>query len=460
MKAFTAEEIAVAVSGELLQGRPDTLFRSVSTDTRQVTAGDLFIALKGERFDAHDFADSAIGKGAGGMMASRPVETGSWEGPVILVRDTLQALQQLAHYNRRRFPGPVIGVTGSNGKTTTKDMIASVLGQKYKTLKTEGNLNNEIGLPLTLLKLDDTYGAVVLEMGMRGLGEIDLLAAIAEPDGAVITNIGETHLERLGSVANIARAKGEILDHVKTDGFAILNGDDPLVRRQAPRCRGRVVYYGTTGSESVSAVDINGSGRKVSFTLKLPAGEVLIELPCPGRHNVLNALAAAGAGMEAGVSPEGIKKGLEEVCLTSMRLEIIEGGRALVINDTYNANPASAKAALELLADLGHGCRKVAILGDMYELGQRTAEGHREVGEEAAKNQVDILITVGRLAREIALGATLAECPPAEIMSVNSNAELKQYLDRIILPGDTVLVKGSRGMKMEEIVAGLNELAV
>ncbi|PKM80642.1 MAG: UDP-N-acetylmuramoyl-tripeptide--D-alanyl-D-alanine ligase [Firmicutes bacterium HGW-Firmicutes-14] len=459
MKAFTVREITEAVSGKLIQGNPAAVLNRVSTDTRQINRGDLFFALAGERFDAHDFIDRAMAEEAGGLVVSRRVETGSWQGPVVLVEDTLKALQALAGNNRKHFTGPVIGVTGSNGKTTTKDMISSVLERKYKTLKTPGNLNNEIGLPLTLLELNHDYGAAVLEMGMRAPGEIDLLAAIALPTGAVITNIGETHLERLGSVENIARAKGEILDHIDEHGFAVLNGDDRLARGQAARCRGKVVYYGLGGDVEISARGLSSLGEKgMSFTAVTPVGDVKINLPVPGRHNVINALAAVGVGIKTGVPLEEIKEGLESTRLTSMRLEIIETGRATVINDSYNANPASVKAALQILDDLGRERRKIAILGDMFELGRRAAEGHREVGEEAAARKVDILVTVGTLAREIALGAGMAESPPAEIISFNSRSEAVSMLDKLVRQGDVVLVKGSRGMKMEEITRSLEEL--
>lgn len=459
MYRFTVEEIIKAVTGELLQGDPAAAFSSVSTDTRQVKKGDLFIALIGERFDAHDFIGEAIEGGAAGIIAGRRVDTGDWQGPVILMKDTLKALQDLARYNRSRFAGPVVAITGSNGKTTTKDMMAAVLEQQFTALKTEGNFNNEIGLPLTLLKLDDNYGAVILEMGMRGMGEIDLLAGIAMPSGAVITNIGETHLERLGTVDNIARAKGELLQHIQAAGFAVLNGDDPRIRQQASRCGGRIIFYGTAGDALIKAVDIvTPEAKRVSFTAVTPDGEVRINLPVPGRHNVLNALAAVGVGLEMGLTLEQIRVGLENTKLTAMRLAITEGRKITIIDDTYNANPASVKAALQILADLGGSRRKVAILGDMYELGSRAAEGHREVGMEAAAQKVDVLITVGRLAGEIALGASMAEDAPAEIISLNNNAEVKTYLERIIRPGDVVLVKGSRGMKMEEIVNRLKLL--
>ena len=459
MKEFTAGEIARALSGELIQGDPETVFAGVSTDTRQMKAGDLFIALVGERFDAHDFTDAAIASGAAGLVVNRRVNNGGWQGPVVLVKDTLALLQGLARYNRQHYRGLVVGVTGSNGKTTTKDMIATVLEQKYTTLKTAGNFNNEIGLPLTLLKLDDSYGAAVIEMGMRGLGEINLLAGMAEPDGAVITNIGETHLARLGTVGNIAKAKGEILDHIAPTGFGVLNGDDRLVRQQAARCRGRVIFYGTTGDSAIRAHDITSpDGRTLRFTVDSPVGAVNIELPVPGRHNVLNALAAVGVGLEAGLSLAQIKHGLEGIRLTSRRLEIIENDGITIINDTYNANPASVKAALHILTDMGKGRRKVAILGDMYELGRRAIEGHQEVGAEAAAVHTDILITVGHLAHEIALGATMAVEAPAEIISLNTNAEVKAHLAKIIRRGDVVLVKGSRGMKLEEVVASLGAL--
>ena len=460
MKSFTAEEIAKALSGELIQGDHKAAFASVSIDSRQIKVGDLFFALVGERFDAHDFIDQAIAGGAGGLVVSRRPGTGAWQRPVILVQDTLEALQALARYNRQHFAGLVIGVTGSNGKTTTKDMIASVLQQKYQTLKTEGNLNNHIGLPLTLLKLDDNYGAAVMEMGMRGLGEIDLLAGIALPDGAVITNIGETHLERLGSVANIARAKGEILDRISEKGFAVLNGDDANVRQQAARCRGKVIFFGTEGDTLIKAAGIKVSnGKSVYFTVITPVGETGITLPVPGCHNVLNALAAVGVGLEAGIPLQDIKSGLEDTMLTSMRLEITEREKVTVINDTYNANPASVKAALQVLADLAGGRRTVAILGDMYELGSRAAAGHGEVGREAAARDVHVLVTVGKLAADMALGASMAVNPPEEIITFNTNAEALKYLPKIIRTGDVVLVKGSRGMKMEEIAESILQIA-
>lgn len=451
MFVFSAAQIAEAVSGQLIKGYPKQLFNQVSTDTRKIEKGALFIALEGENFDAHDFVQMAIDGGAEGLIVSRPVDLEGWEGVIIQVEDTLRALQQLASRNRQKFNALVVGVTGSNGKTTTKDMIASVLGEKYFTLKTEGNFNNQIGLPLTLLKLDDSYGAVVLEMGMRGLGEIALLAQIAEPDGAVITNIGETHIERLGSIENIARAKGEIFDYIPPGGFVVINGDDKKVREQAQRCHGRVIYFGTEWDVHLKAEHISTQKGKVSFLLKTSVGQIEIHLPLPGRHNVMNALAAAGIGLEAGLTLNEIKKGLERTTVTSMRQEVLESPMFTIINDTYNANPVSVKAALGVLADMAEGKRTVAILGDMYELGHREVEGHREVGAEAAALGIDVLVTVGELAGEIAIGASMEQESPEQIISFQKNDQLKEHLAQIVKKDDIILVKGSRGMKMEEI---------
>lgn len=459
MNRFSAGEIAEAVSGKIDQGNPDVRFDNVSTDTRKIHKGDLFVALVGEKFDAHDFVETAIANGAGGIIVSRRIPVKDWQGPVILVKNTLKALQQLASFNRENFNGIVIGVTGSNGKTTTKDMIASVLKTKYTTLKTEANFNNDIGLPQTLLKLDNSYGAVVLEMGMRGIGEIDLLASIARPDGAVITNVGETHLERLGTVENIAKAKGEILDHISSIGFAVLNGDDERVRNEAKRSLGRTIFYGTQNNADIRAYNIIPQGGKsIKFDVLTKHGEMTVNLSVAGKHNVLNALAAVGVGLEGGLTLEEIRDGLENLDMTSMRQEIIEGGKYTVINDTYNANPVSVKAALSVLADLGAGKRKVAILGDMYELGQRSLEGHREVGIEAAKLGIDIVVSVGQLAGEIAIGASMEENPPEDTICFKNNGQLKERLEQIIRAGDVILVKGSRGMKMEEITKRILDL--
>lgn len=467
MKNLSIKEIAGAIGARIIEAegpkaagagldRPGTgIFCSrVSTDTRTVSPGDLFIALVGERFDAHDFIPQAIDKGAAAVVASRP-PAGALVVPVLLVDDTLAALQRLAAYNRRQFTLPVVAVTGSNGKTTTKDLIASVLGSRYKTLKTTGNFNNHIGLPLTLLKLDGTYGAAVLEMGMRGLGEIDLLAGIAQPNVAVITNIGETHLERLGSIENIATAKSEVLNHLDPEGTAVLNGDDPWVRKVAGKFKGRVLFYGTGAENDIRVADIKTDGQSSVFTVHYQDRLASVMLPVPGRHNVQNALAAVGVGLVTGLSMDGITAGLAQPELTAMRLEVLEKGPYKIINDAYNANTASVKAALQVLADQAGNRRRVAVLGSMFELGERAQAGHREVGEAAFESGIELLVTVGDLAEYIAKGALAKGMAPEKVFHCRDNEQAMAALKSRITAGDVILVKGSRGMKMEEIVRSL-----
>lgn len=455
MKNLSLEEIAGAVGARVTGDAAGVYCRRVSTDTRTIAPGDLFFALAGERFDAHDFISLAVEKGAAAVVVSR-LPAGGTVVPALQVDDTLIALQRLAAYNRRQFILPVVAVTGSNGKTTTKDLIASVLGGRYKTLKTTGNLNNHIGLPLTLLELDETYGAAVLEMGMRGLGEIDLLARIAQPTIAVITNIGETHLERLGSIENIAGAKSEVLYHLEPQGAAVLNGDDPWVRKIAAKFKGRVLFYGTGTENDIRAVDIKtADGQSTAFTVHYQDRQAAVKLPVPGRHNVLNALAAAGVGLVTGISMEQIAAGLAGAELTAMRLEILETGTYKIINDAYNANPASAKAALEVLADQAGESRRVAVLGSMFELGERAEPGHREVGAAAVQHGVELLVTVGDLAEYIASGAVAKGMAPDRVFRCQDNAGAMEVLRSRLKDGDVILVKGSRGMKMEEIVRGL-----
>lgn len=458
MKSFSIEDIAGAVGARVIEpvgGSTGVFCRRVSTDTRNISPGDLFMALAGERFDAHEFIGLAVEKGAAAVVVSRP-PAGDLPVPALVVDDTLAALQQLAAHNRRQFNLPVVAVTGSNGKTTTKDLIAAVLDRRYKTLKTTGNLNNHIGLPLTLLKLDETYGAAVLEMGMRGLGEIDLLAGLAQPTVAVITNIGETHLERLGSIENIAAAKAEVLNHLNAQGIAVLNGDDPWVRQVAGRFEGRALFYGLGAENDIRAADyITVDGQNSVFTVHFQDRQAEVRLPVPGRHNVLNALAAVGVGLVTGLSLAQTAAGLAEAELTAMRLEVLAAGSYKIINDAYNANPASTKAALEVLSGQGAGSRKVAVLGSMFELGARAEPGHREVGAVAVDTGVELLVTVGDLAEYIAREALAKGMAPGQVFSCADSGGALEVLRAGLRDGDVILVKGSRGMKMEEIVRGL-----
>ncbi len=455
MKTMTLVEVAQAVNGRLCQGDPATRVGAVSIDSRSLAGGELFFALRGQRYDGHDFVLSALANKAAGVVVERMVPGINPDASVIQVDDTLAALQQLARYNREAYRVPVVGITGSSGKTSTKDLVECALSRRFYTLKTTGNRNNEIGLPLTLLELDERYQALVVEMAMRGMNEIAFLCRLARPTAAVITNIGEAHIERLGSVDNIARAKGEILEAIGPDGFAVLHRDSPYIQREAARCRGKVFFFGIGGEADIRARDIRPAQGGNRFRVRVPGGEETeIYLPLPGRHNVENALAAVGVAWALGVPLEDIAAGLAGAVLTPMRLEIIDYRGLKIINDAYNANPSSTRAALQVLAEVGAGRRRIAVLGDMLELGEEAPAGHRRVGGDAS-GVVDCLITVGNLARFIADGARAAGMPGGHIFRCASNREAVDLLKDLARPGDVVLIKGSRGMRMEEIVQAL-----
>lgn len=456
MKTMTLKEVAQAINGRLCQGDAGVRVRAVSIDSRSLAGGELFFALRGQRHDGHDFVPQALAAGAAGVVVERMVSALNPGAAVIHVDDTLAALQQLARYNREVYRVPVIGITGSSGKTSTKDLVAAALSRRFNTLKTTGNRNNEIGLPLTLLELNERFQAVVVEMAMRGMGEIAFLCRLARPTGAVITNIGEAHIERLGSVDNIARAKGEILEAIGPEGFAVLHRDSPYIRREAARCRGRVYFFGIGGEADVLGRDIRPEKGGNRFRVRVPdGGETEIHLPLPGRHNVENALAAVGVAWALGVSLEDIAAGLAGAVLTPMRLEIIDCRGLKIINDTYNANPSSTRAALQVLAETGTRGRRIAVLGDMLELGDEAQAAHRRVGGDAAAGVVDYLITVGNLARFMAEGALAAGMPGRCVFRCASKGEALEVLKDLARPGDVVLVKGSRGMRMEEVVQAL-----
>lgn len=455
MFPLSLTEIAGVIGAEISGGGKPAVVKAVSTDSRKVKLNELFFALRGERFDGHNFIAAAVGAGAAGVVLEYDVPGLPDYFPRLKVRDTLRALQNLARHNRRVSGVPVVAVTGSSGKTSTKDLVASVLSQKYATLKTSGNFNNEIGLPLTLLKLNADHRMAVVEMAMRGPGEIDALCGVALPNAGVLTNIGEAHLERLGSVENIARAKGELLERIPPEGFAVLHGNSPHIREQAARCRGRVIFFGEGDGMDLSAREIRPEGGGNRFTAVTPAGERELFVPLPGRHSVINSLAAVAVGLACGLDFDSIARGLLTAELSAMRLETLEVRGIKVINDTYNANPLSTKAALQALGEVAAGGRKVAVLGDMLELGERAESGHREVGEAAARLDVEYLVAVGALAEFIALGARDGGIPEERVRHFRTNMEALKFLEKVLQSGDVVLVKGSRGMRMEEIVKGI-----
>lgn len=368
MAAFTSEEIIQATGARLLKPAASVSFSDVCTDTRAIAKGSLFVAFKGTSFNGHDFVDKALAAGAAGAVVSevRPEYEGL-TAPIFVAADTLKAYQDLARFHRRRFAIPVVAVTGSVGKTSTRNMIATVLSEKYRVLQTEKNFNNEIGLPKTLLQLTPDHEACVVEMGMRGLGQIAELAAIGEPTIGVVTNVGKSHIELLGSQENIAKAKAELVQALDEKGTAVLNGDDPFVRPMTALCKGKTVLYGTDDQAAVRADHIVCDQQGVRFHCSGAGQSFDVSVPVIGGHNVYNALAAIAVGQLTGLSAAEIQRGLASYHGMAMRQELLHIGPYTFINDTYNANPASMAEAIRTLDLLTKG-RKIAVLGGMGEL--------------------------------------------------------------------------------------------
>lgn len=453
MAEFTLQEVIEATGGNYSgTAGNDTMFTHVSTDTRAIEVGNLFVALKGDTFDGHDFLKTAREKGATGAI----VEHGRGiDGLVCIeVDSTLQAYQNLARYHRRRFAIPVVAVTGSSGKTTTKEMIATVLATKYAVLKTEKNFNNEIGLPKTLLQLTDEHEACVVEMGMRGLGQIKELADIAEPTIGVITNVGTSHIELLGSQEAIAQAKGELIQAIKEDGTAILNGDDSFVKAMDSLTAGKTIYYGIHRPATVQGVQLKYRKDGIGFTCRCFDEVFPVTLPMIGEHNVYDALAAITVGRILGVPSAKIAKGLAAFAGTPMRQEIVSFPDFVILNDAYNANPASMAESIRALGQL-EGKRKIAMLGDMLELGGYTKESHREVGRLLAEEGYSAVFTFGEAAKYIAKAAKEAGVPI--VKPCTSHMEMANEYLEMAVKGDVILVKGSRGLRMERVVQELKE---
>jgi len=459
----TFEEIARACSGDLLGGEKRRSRRpsGVSTDTRTLRRGELFVALKGERHDGHDFLQQALEKGASGLMVSAvppalPAQPGAETPVFILVRDTLRALQDLSLLVRGRSGCVAIGITGSCGKTMTKDLLGSILGQRHSVVASHKSHNNEVGVPLTLLRLRPDTEFAVVEMGSRGPGHIRELARLVRPDIGVITLIGRAHLETFGDLRGVMRAKGELLRTLPPQGKAVLNADDPFFRELRALSPCPVISFGLAGGAEVRAGDvrIEEGGAGVSFVLRLKGGgERRVRLRMPGRHTVTNALAAAAAAVAAGAGLDEIEGGLMNAVATEWRMEMIKKPREItVINDAYNANPESMRAALEAMREMALRSRAIAVLGDMAELGAASEESHREVGKMAVDYGTDILIAVGRRARAIARAARESGLPKGSVFTASGIDEAASILRAILEPGDVVLIKGSRFMGMERLV--------
>lgn len=461
---LTIGEILTATQGRLDAGSFDGAVTGVSTDSRTLKAGDLFVALRGENHDGHDHTEDAAKKGATAVLIHRDMRITTPHA--VRVKDTLRALGDLARYWRRKFPVPVVGVTGSNGKTTAKDLIGAVLATRYRVLKTEGNFNNLIGLPLTVFRMRGDEDVAIFEMGMNRPGEIDRLAEIAGPTVGVITTIARAHLEGLGSLAHVAKAKGELLDRLPAGGLAVLPSDNVYFDILAARARkrgARVESFGLKRGSDYRALSSRVEGlRAISFEAAWEDRREAFRMPVAGRHNTLNALAAIAVADHFQVPVPGIKKALAGFRTGAKRMEIVSlGGGVEVINDCYNANPDSTIAVLDVLRDVrSGGGRTVAVLGEMLELGASAKKFHEEVGRYAARVGVGLLIAVGPHAKDMAAAARREGLPSSRVSALGSAEEALLFVKSILRKGDLFLIKGSRGMKMERITEGLKERGV
>ena len=474
MTLFSVEEVQEVVGGRVLSGdetaRIKPRVRRINLDTRSLRTGDLFIAIRGERFDGHDFVKTALARGAVGAIVLDSYDVARCMGkrrsermsPVILgVADPLYAYQQLAAYFRRRFKIPVVAVTGSNGKTTTKEMVANVMAHRWRILKTEGNLNNRLGVPQTIFRLQPHHQGAVIEMGVDNIGQTTRLCEIANPTIGIITNIGPDHLEFFGSMDVSAQAKAELLDFLPGNGVAVLNADDPYYGYLAARARCRVVSFGLSAKADVRATNITSDERNgTNFHLLLP-GKVrrtTVHIRVQGEHNVTNALAAAAVGTVLGFSGSAIAQGLSKFQPAAMRSQVsVYRGIQLII-DCYNANPASMTAALQLLAQVAAKGKRIAVLGDMLELGPHSVRMHEEVGRCVARLGIDRLVACGPLGRSFADGAREAGQDPTHIIEVMDAHAAGDAVKDIARPGDVVLIKASRGMKLELVADALQRI--
>jgi UDP-N-acetylmuramoyl-tripeptide--D-alanyl-D-alanine ligase len=450
MKPMLLSQVALAVDGKLTG--PDRNILGVSIDTRSLRPGQLFVAIKGPKFDGHDFLPQARRNGAEAALVSGtdlPGMEGREGFPLIAVTDTAEALQKLSGYYRQMFSLRMTAVTGSNGKTTTKEMAARVLSQKYRVLKNPGNFNNRYGIPLSLFNIEEEHQAAIMELGMSGLGEIASLCRLVLPELGIVTNVGEGHTEFLKDIQNVARAKAELLEALPPQGTAIINYDDSVLRPLASRSRAKVLGFSIDSNSDYRAGEVELTGQGIKFSLK----GVGFSLPVLGRHNIYNALAAAAAGEAMGINLKTASLALSDFRPASMRLEMIETRACKILSDCYNANPQSMQAALEVLKNLP-AKRKVAILGDMKELGSIAPDRHRQAGRSAAEI-AGLVISAGPLAIEIHQGAKAQGALARHFEDISS---LNQNLPGLILPGDLVLVKASRSMHFEEILEALKRI--
>ncbi len=460
METIKAGKIAEVTAGELLWGDPEGDVSGISIDTRTLTSGMAFFAIKGERVDGHDYLEAALGAGCTALVVerenalakeiSRPTGTS-----LIKVEDTERALQDLAAWYLSLFDVHKIGITGSTGKTTTKEMLFHILSEKYKTVCNQGNFNNLIGLPLSVFQVDSATEAAVFEMGMDRLGEIHRLAEIVRPDAAIITNIGVSHLERLGSRENILKAKTEICDFMNWENTLIINEDNDLL---SGHCFGGKHNTVTVGQGEKAEVQISGlkdmGERGIEFRVRRGEESRMFRMGSPGLHNSINAALAVATAQVFGISMEEAASGLSKLSATDKRLHIKELSGIKIIDDTYNASPDSMIAALDVLSSIKN-TRKMAILGDMFELGEKEEEYHRQIGEYASKKGIHVVLSVGKNAELITLAAKEGGI---QAFHFSNKEMLKSVLPQWVRKGDAILIKGSRGMAMDEIVKHLEDI--
>ena len=453
MKNMTLGNIAAACSGTYYgtEEAKEKTIADITTDSRKAGKDSLFVAIKGEKVDAHRFIPAVFGQGALCVICEQAPEQPA--GAYILVESSLQAIKDIAEFYRQQLDMKVVGITGSVGKTSTKEMIASVLSEKYRVLKTLGNFNNELGLPLTVFRLREEDEIAVLEMGISNFGEMHRLSKIARPDICVMTNIGQCHLEFLGDRDGVLRAKSEIFDYIAEDGTIILNGDDDKLATLHEVKGITPVFFGIDSGRKIHAMNIHSLGLKgIACTICTEQGDFDVTIPIPGYHMVYNALAGTAVGLSLGMTTEEIRRGIEKLESLSGRFHIIETGEYTVVDDCYNANPVSMKASLNVLHDaLG---RKVAILGDMGELGEDERQLHEEVGVEAGKQDIQLLICVGALSEYMAKAAKETN-PQMKVVHMDTLEETLEKLPGLLQKEDTILVKASHFMHFEKIVEAL-----
>lgn len=455
---ITIEQIVKAVNGTLIRGTGKGEIEGVSIDSRKVTPKDVFFPLLGENHDAHVFIPEVVEKGCSAVVVSKEPELPAAKDTVhvILVKDTTKALQDLAAYYLSLFELKKVGVTGSTGKTTTKEMLYWILSEKYQTARNIGNFNNHIGLPLTIFTLEKGTEAAVFEMGMSEFGEIDLLADLVRPDIGIITNIGASHIENLGSRENILKAKLEITNYFQSDNILIVNEDLELLSKEKTKGNYRLITAGSTGRSSFILSNIRDHGEDgIEFAVEHKGELQDFRLFVPGRHNAYNGVLAVAAAACLGISMKEAAEGLKKMVITDKRLNIKGKNGMKIIDDTYNASPDSMRAAIDVLIST-IGVRKIAILGDMFELGEKTKQFHYEIGQYAGEQGVDLVIAVGSLARHIAEGA-LTKLEKNKVIHYETKELLMKDIGSMISSGDVILLKGSRGMAMDQVVKRIME---